>query len=78
MRYFLKLGFTPMETIVCATKNGGIILGKEDELGTVEAGKLADLQVIAEDPLKSFDAPGKPEIVMVDGEIHVIKKIGTP
>jgi len=70
LKYFVELGVSPMETIVAATKNGAIILGKEDELGTVEAGKLADLQVVAGDPLKSFDFLGKPEIVIVGGKVH--------
>ena len=70
MRYFVELGASPMETIVAATKNGALILGMADELGTVEAGKLADLQVLGADPLKSFDALGKPEIVFVNGKVH--------
>ena len=53
-----------------ATKNRAQILGMADELGTVEAGKLADLQVLGADPLKSFDALGKPEIVFVNGKVH--------
>ena len=74
MKTFVDLGFTPMEAIVCATKNGAIILGKKDSLGTIEAGKLADLQIIKDDPLKSFDALGHPEIVMVGGTIHRYKQ----
>ena len=70
MKTFVDLGYTPMEAIVCATKNGAIILGHEDKLGTIEAGKLADLQIINDNPLKSFDALGHPEIVMVGGTIH--------
>jgi len=70
LKYFVELGASPMETIVAATKNGAIILGKEDELGTVEAGKLADLQVVSGDPIKSFDVLGKPEIVIVGGKVH--------
>ncbi|MEW5900273.1 MAG: amidohydrolase family protein [Acidobacteriota bacterium] len=70
MKYFVELGASPMETIVAATKNGAIILGKADELGTVESGKLADIQVIKADPLKSLDALGKPEIVIVNGRVH--------
>jgi len=70
LKYFVELGVSPMETIVAATKNGAIILGKQDELGTIEAGKLADLQVVAGDPLKSFDVLGKPEIVVVGGKVH--------
>lgn len=70
MKYFVELGASPMEAIVAATRNGAIILGKADELGTVEAGKLADLQVVAKDPLKSFDALGSPELVYVGGKAH--------
>ena len=70
LKYFVELGVSPMETIVAATKNGATILGKADELGTVETGKLADLQVISGDPLKSFDVLGKPEIVIVGGKVH--------
>ncbi|HYA48274.1 MAG TPA: amidohydrolase family protein [Burkholderiales bacterium] len=70
LKYFVELGVSPMETIVAATKNGAIILGKSELLGTVEAGKLADLQVVKGDPLKSFDALGNPEIVVINGKIH--------
>jgi len=70
MKYFLELGASPMETIVCATKNGGVILDKEDEIGTIEPGKLADLQVLDGNPLVSFDALGNPCLVMVGGRIH--------
>ena len=70
MNYFLELGASPMEALVAATRNGAVILGREDVLGTVEAGKLADLQVLAGDPLKSFEALSSPEIVVVGGRVH--------
>jgi imidazolonepropionase-like amidohydrolase len=70
MKYFVELGMSPMEAIVAATHNGAVILDKQDQIGTVEAGKLADLQVIGGDPLKSFDALGHPEIVVMDGKVH--------
>ena len=70
MKYFVELGTTPMEAIVAATKNGALILGMADELGTIEAGKLADLQVVSRDPLKSLDALGAPELVFVNGKVH--------
>jgi imidazolonepropionase-like amidohydrolase len=70
LKYFVELGVSPMETIVAATKNGAIILDKLDELGTVETGKLADLQVVSGDPLESFDVLGKPEVVIVGGKVH--------
>lgn len=40
------VGFTPLETIKCATKTGAEILGREKEIGTLEAGKLADVLVV--------------------------------
>ncbi len=70
MKYFVELGATPMEAITAATKNGAEILGQGDRLGTIEAGKLADLQVVAVDPLKSLDALGRPEMVFIDGRIR--------
>lgn len=45
------VGFTPLETIMCATKTGAEIMGRGDEFGTVEAGKLADLLIVEGDVL---------------------------
>ena len=42
----------------------------EDELGTIEEGKLADIQVLTENPLTSFDALGNPELVIIGGKVH--------
>jgi len=70
MKYFVELGTSPMEAIVAATRNGAMILGKADEVGTLEPGKLADLQVVAGDPIEGFDVLGKPELVIVGGKVH--------
>jgi imidazolonepropionase-like amidohydrolase len=43
------VGFTPLETIKCATKTGAEIMGRGDEFGTLEAGKLADVLVVDAD-----------------------------
>jgi imidazolonepropionase-like amidohydrolase len=40
------VGFTPLETIKCATKTGAEILGRGHEIGTLENGKLADVLVV--------------------------------
>jgi imidazolonepropionase-like amidohydrolase len=40
------VGFTPLETIMCATKTGAEILGREDEIGTLTPGKLGDVLVV--------------------------------
>ena len=48
---YVKAGFTPMEAIVCATRNNAEMLDLLDEIGTVETGKLADLVLVDGDPL---------------------------
>jgi imidazolonepropionase-like amidohydrolase len=45
------VGFSPLETITCATRTGAEIMGREKEFGTVEAGKLADLLLVEGDVL---------------------------
>ena len=45
------VGFSPLETITCATKTGAEIMGLDKEIGTVEAGKAADLLVVDGDVL---------------------------
>ncbi len=45
------VGFTPLETITCATKTGAEIMGRGAEFGTLEAGKLADVLVVDGDAL---------------------------
>ena len=47
-------GFTAEEAIRISTLNGAIYLGIEDELGTVERGKLADLVVLEGDPTRRY------------------------
>lgn len=52
LEFFVKyVGFTPLETIRCATQTGAEILGREREIGTLEAGKLADVLVVDGDVL---------------------------
>jgi len=52
LTFFVKyVGFSPLEVITCATKMGAEILGREKEIGTLEAGKLADVLVVDGDVL---------------------------
>lgn len=47
LTFFVKyVGFSPLETIQCATKTGAEILGRGHEIGTLEVGKLADVLVV--------------------------------
>lgn len=51
LTFFVKhAGFTPLEVLTCATKNGAEIMGRGAEFGTLEAGKLADVLIVDGDP----------------------------
>jgi imidazolonepropionase-like amidohydrolase len=55
LTFFVKyVGFSPLEVLTCATKNGAKLLGRSHEVGTVEPGKLADLLVVPGDPLQDI------------------------
>ena len=49
-----EAGFHPLEVIRTATLNAAEIIGIEDEVGTIEVGKLADLILIEENPLENL------------------------
>jgi len=56
LTFFTKeVGFTPLETITCATKTGAEIMGRGDEFGTLEEGKLADVLVVDGDVLADIE-----------------------
>ncbi len=47
LTFFVKyVGLTPLEVLTCATKTGAEIMGRADEFGTLEAGKLGDVLVV--------------------------------
>ena len=52
--FFVEAGLTPMEALLTTTLNNAKVLGKEDELGTIEAGKYADLIILDADPLQDI------------------------
>ena len=64
----VDLGMSPRRAIMAATRINARILGRND-LGTLEAGKLADLIVVNGDPLFDIQALGRVEIVVKGGVI---------
>ncbi len=63
----VEAGFSPVEAIKIATLNGAIYLGKQDQIGTIAAGKNADLVVIKGDPASHIADIENVEIVFKDG-----------
>jgi hypothetical protein len=63
----VEAGFTPVEAIHIATANGAQYLGEMDLIGTIAAGKRADLVVIKGDPSKKIEDIENVETVFKDG-----------
>lgn len=58
-------GMTPMQAIVAGTRTSAQLCGVEDDLGTLEEGKWADLIVVRGDPLRDVSLLGDPENVLL-------------
>jgi len=71
----VEAGFTPMEAIHIATENGAVYLGQQDRIGTLSAGKQADLVVIKGDPSKKIEEIENVETVFKAGIGYDSKKL---
>jgi imidazolonepropionase-like amidohydrolase len=68
-------GFTPAQAIRIATLNGATYLGRQDQIGSIAAGKNADLVVIKGDPAAHITDIENVEIVFKDGVGYDTKKL---
>jgi imidazolonepropionase-like amidohydrolase len=69
--YVKGAGLPALEVLTWATRNGAELLGMADDLGTIQAGKLADLLVVNGDPVKDIGILANRanlDIVMKDGK----------
>jgi len=71
------VGLSPMQAIVAATKTAAECLALEDEIGTLETGKLADVLIVDGDPLADIQVledKRRIEVVMKDGQIVIDRR----
>ena len=61
-------GMRPSDIIVSATKNAAAVMGRQNELGTLEKGKFADLVILDADPVIDIKNTRKIARVMKGGE----------
>src|SRR5213594_990657 len=72
LRRMVQLGLTPMRALEAATRSAATLLGLEQEIGTVEAGKQADLIVVKGSPLDDIallEEPARLEYVIQGGKV---------
>lgn len=67
MSALVDVGMTPIQVISAATKNNAEIVGRGDELGTIEPGKLADILVVDGNPLFDINVLRYVSFVIKDG-----------
>jgi imidazolonepropionase-like amidohydrolase len=68
--YMVEGGMPAIDALLCAMQVNADILGVGDKLGSIEAGKLADIVAVNEDPTKNIKAMEKVTFVMKDGVVY--------
>lgn len=74
--YMVDAGMSPIEAILCATRNAADLLGQSRNLGSIQPGFYADLVAVKGDPLADIRLLQQVEFVMKAGQIY--KKDGVP
>jgi imidazolonepropionase-like amidohydrolase len=69
LEYFVKAGFTPLEALQTATRNPAEFLGLQDQMGTVEVGKLANLVLLDANPLDDIKNTRAIRAVILNGRL---------
>ena len=68
--YMVEAGMPAMEAIKSATMTNAALLGISDKLGSIEAGKLADIIATDENPLEEIKTMETVSFVMKDGKVY--------
>jgi imidazolonepropionase-like amidohydrolase len=68
--YMTEAGMPAMEALKCATLNAAELIGVSDKVGSLEAGKLADVVAVDGDPIKDIHVMGQVKFVMKDGVVY--------
>jgi imidazolonepropionase-like amidohydrolase len=77
---FVQGGMSPMQAIRAATLNGAQYLGLDDDIGSLEVGKLTDLIVMDRNPLENIRNSESIRYVMLNGRLYdaaTMNEIGT-
>lgn len=68
--YMVEGGMAPLEAIRAATLHAATVMGVADRLGTLDAGKLADIVAVPGDPVRDIGVMTRVSFVMKDGVVY--------
>jgi imidazolonepropionase-like amidohydrolase len=68
--FMVKYGMTPAQAIRAATSSAAEAINRKDDVGTIEAGKFADVIAVDADPLKDVTVLEKVAFVMKGGQVY--------
>jgi imidazolonepropionase-like amidohydrolase len=71
----VEAGLTPLQALQAASRDAARFLGKQDALGTVEPGKLADLVLLDQNPLADIHASGRIHAVVQAGRLFTRREL---
>ncbi len=75
LELFAQSGLTPFEVLQTATTRAAEALGEGANLGSIEAGKLADLVILTDDPLTDVKNARKVRTVIKNGEVYSLEQL---
>jgi imidazolonepropionase-like amidohydrolase len=68
--YMVKFGMTPAQAIRAATSSAADLIGRANDVGTIEPGKFADIIAVSSDPLSNVEVLEQIDFVMKGGTIY--------
>ncbi|MHC4976632.1 MAG: amidohydrolase family protein [Planctomycetota bacterium] len=71
-----EAGFHPLEVIRSATRNGAELLGRSDDLGTIQRGRLADLVIVDENPIHNLKVLYATGTIRFDDDLGEMTRVG--
>jgi imidazolonepropionase-like amidohydrolase len=78
LQAMVRYGMTPYEALQTATRIPARQIGVARDLGSVQAGKLADLAFVQGDPLTHIEDAANVRMIMTDGHLRTVQSLLSP